>query len=90
MPLLKSAIKEMRKDKKKTSRNRIRKEKMHGSIKTLMKLAKEKSVDKIPEALKAAYKAIDKATKRNLLHKKTAARRKAKVAKLAKSAAGKK
>ena len=87
MPIIKSAIKEMRKDKKKTARNRLRKEKMHDSIKAVEKITKEKgAAEKISEALSAAYKAIDKAAKRNLLHKKTAARRKSKVAKMAKSA----
>jgi small subunit ribosomal protein S20 len=86
MPLIKSAIKEMRKDKKKTARNRMRKEKMHDSIKAVEKLVKSKSpIEKITSAIKSAYKAIDKAAKRNLLHKKTASRRKSKVAKMAKS-----
>lgn len=87
MPIIKSAIKEVRKDKKKTARNRIRKEKMHDSIKAVEKVVKEKgAAEKISDALKTAYKAIDKAAKRNLLHKKTAARRKSKVAKMAKFA----
>ena len=86
MPLLKSAINEMRKDRKKTARNRLRKEKMHDSIKAVEKLTKtEGSAEKMPEVIKAAYKAIDKAAKRKLLHPKTAARRKSKVAKLAKA-----
>ena len=89
MPLLKSAINEMRKDRKKTARNRLQKENMHATIKAVEKLAKAKDTEKIGAAVNAAYKAIDKSTKRNLLHKKTAARRKAGVAKLAKSAAKK-
>ncbi|MFH1546078.1 MAG: 30S ribosomal protein S20 [Patescibacteria group bacterium] len=90
MPLIKSAINEMRKDKKKTARNRIRKEKMHTSIKIVEKLVKSKeAAGKISEAVKTAYQAIDKAAKKNLIHKKTAARRKSGVAKLAKAAAGK-
>ncbi len=89
MPLIKSAINEMRKDKKKTAQNRIRKEKMRASIKAVAKLVKEKTTDKIPDAVKTAYKAIDKATKQNLLHKKTAARRKSGVARLAKTTTGK-
>lgn len=90
MPLIKSAINEMRKDKKKTARNRIRKEKMRASIKTVAKLAKSGAVEKISEAVTAAYKAIDKAAKRNLIHKKTAARRKSRVAKMAKISSAKK
>jgi len=90
MPLIKSAINEIRKDKKKTARNRIRKEKMHASIKTVEKLAKSGVAEKISKAVKTAYKAIDKAAKRNLIHKKTAARRKSKVAKLVKISSAKK
>ena len=90
MPLIKSAINEVRKDRKKTPRNRVQKEKMHDSIKSVEKLAKDKDgAAKLGEAVKAAYKSIDKAAKKNLLHKKTAARRKSGVAKLAKSAAKK-
>lgn len=90
MPLIKSAIKAMRKDRKKTARNRVQKDKMHDSIKTVEKLSKAKeSAEKLVEAVKAAYKTIDKAAKKNLLHKKTAARRKSKVAKMAKSVAKK-
>jgi len=86
MPLIKSAINEMRKDRKKTARNRIRKERMHDSIKTVERLGKsENAAEKISAAVTAAYKAIDKAAKKNLIHKKTAARRKSKVAKVAKS-----
>ncbi|MCK5472044.1 30S ribosomal protein S20 [Candidatus Gracilibacteria bacterium] len=90
MPLIKSAISEIRKDKKKTARNRIRKERMHTSIKIIEKLAKSGVTEKISEAVKTAYKAIDKAAKRNLIHKKTAARRKSGVAKLAKISSAKK
>ena len=86
MPIIKSAINEMRKDKKKTARNRTQRKKLRASIKNVEKLAKEKgTVEKLSEALKAAYKTIDKAAKKNLLHKKTAARRKSKMAKLANS-----
>ena len=42
MPLIKSAIKEMRKDKRKTARNRLRKENMHDAIKHVEKLSKDK------------------------------------------------
>ena len=90
MPLIKSAIKKMRQDKKKTSRNRIQKEKLHDSVKAIEKLAKTGAADKLPDALKAAYQAIDKAAKKNLIHKKTAARRKSNVAKLVKATVGKK
>lgn len=78
----------MRKDKKNTARNRMQKEKMHDAIQAV-KTAVAKKESNIGEALKSAYKAIDKAVKRNLLHPKTGNRRKSQVAKAAKKAAGK-
>jgi len=70
---------------KKTVRNLILKQKIHDSIKLVERFDKsENAPEKISAAVIAAYKAIDKAAKKNLIHKKTAARRKSKVAKLAK------
>ncbi len=90
MPLIKSAIKKMRQDRVKTSRNRIQKENYRDAIKSVEHLAKSGATEKISEAVKTAYKTIDKAAKKKLLHKKTAARRKSGVAKLAKTAIAKK
>lgn len=78
----------MRQDRKHTARNRLRKDKMHAAIKAVGSIVKKcESADKVSAALIRAYKTIDKAVKRNLIHQKTGSRRKSRVAKLAKTAA---
>lgn len=49
-------------------------------------VAAESKKAEAAELLKNVYKKLDKAAKRNVIHKKTAARRKAKFAKLAAAA----
>ena len=51
------------------------------TLKQFTVAASAKSADS-KDLLKTVYKKLDKAAKRNILHKKTAARRKAKFAKL--------
>lgn len=51
------------------------------TLKVFTKTIETKKED-AAELLKSVYKKLDKAAKRNVLHKKTAARRKAKFAKL--------
>lgn len=92
MPIIKSAIKEVRSDRRKTDRNRRQRARLHNAIRKVedLKNAKKEAVGKISEALKKAYKAIDKAVKKNLLHANTAARRKSRLSKIAKAVATKK
>ena len=90
MPLLKSAIKKKRRDDQRTILNRNKRRQLHDAIKAVEKsVAKKEDSAKISAALNLAYKKIDKAVKKNLLHKNTGARRKSRVAKLAKQAAKK-
>jgi small subunit ribosomal protein S20 len=51
------------------------------TVKTFMAAATAKKAES-KDLLKTVYKKFDKAAKRNIIHKKTAARRKAKFAKL--------
>ncbi len=51
------------------------------TIKSFLSAAKDKKADS-QDLLKTVYKKLDKAAKRNVLHKRTAARRKARFAKL--------
>lgn len=75
MAITKSAKKALRQSKRKNAMNVTRK----AALKTALKnVRRAPTGDKA--ALAAAYKAIDKAAKRGLLKKNTAARRKAKVA----------
>jgi len=74
----------MKKDRVKTARNRLQKEKMKDAIAAVEVAAKEKKDSK--ELVITAQKLIDKAVKKNLLHARTAARHKSKLVKTAKAA----
>lgn len=74
MPLIKSAIKKVRKDKVRTARNQQR----ELALKTLIKKAR---LAKSAPNLKAVYSALDKAVKTRLIHKNKAARLKSRLAK---------
>jgi len=79
MPIIKSAVKRMHQAAKARVRNAATKR----SLKTSVKAFHGKMS---AETLKKAYSELDKAVKKNLLEKNTAARRKANLAKLAKQA----
>ena len=74
MPVIKSAIKKLRKDRKR--------EKENDAIKRGLERAIRKA-QKSPSKINAAYSAIDRAVKRNIIHKNKAARIKSSLAKLA-------
>jgi Ribosomal protein S20. len=76
MPIIKSAIKKVRKDKKRTAQNLN----YLKAIKELFKKIKKGSKDKM-ELIKAYYSKIDKAVKKKVIHKNKGARLKSKVSK---------
>lgn len=76
MPIIKSAIKKVRKDKTRTIRNARRESKFKDLLKGARKLPNIKN-------LSAAFKALDKSVKVNLIHKNKASRLKSRLAKLA-------
>lgn len=77
MPIIKSAIKKVRKDKVRTARNKKR----GLALKTLIKKAR---LDGSPKNLQAVYSGLDKAVKVNLIHKNKASRLKSRLSKKAK------
>lgn len=79
MPIIQSAVKRMRQTAKRHDRNLIDKREMKAAVKTL-------SLAPSLESLRKAQSAIDKAVKKNLLDKNTAARRKSNLVKIAKQA----
>ena len=89
MPILKSAKKALKQNIKRRARNfdirRTVKESMKDSLENLGKMSPEEA----NKALQKAYKIIDMAAKKRILHKNTAARKKSRLAKLA-ALAGKK
>lgn len=74
MPLIKSAIKKVRKDKSRTTRN----QKREAILKTLVKKARK---DNTPVALSKVFSALDKAVKVNLIHRNKASRLKSRLSK---------
>lgn len=74
MPIIKSAIKKVRKDKTRTARNKNR----EIILKSLIKKAR---VSKTAKNLQAAFSALDKAAKVHLIHSNKAARLKSRLSK---------
>ena len=77
MPILKSALKKLRQDKKRTLVNKPYRAKMRDAVKK-MRLTKTK------KALQLAFAALDKAAKRKVIHQNQAARLKSRLSKLVK------
>lgn len=77
MPILKSAIKKLRQDKKRAEVNQPYREKMRAAVKKMRQV-------KTKKALQAAFAALDKAAKRKVIHKNQAARLKSRLSKLVK------
>jgi small subunit ribosomal protein S20 len=75
MPLIKSAKKKLRQDKKRTKRNKSTKD----FFKEVLKNARK---DPTTESLRLAVKITDKSVKKNLIHKNKAARIKSALSKL--------
>lgn len=81
MPITKSAIKALRQSKKKKAVNVKTKKAYRSAIKKVADSVSGKSKEKASETLKFAMKQIDKAAKKGVLKKNTAARKKSKLAK---------
>lgn len=81
MPLIKSAKKKLRQDKKRTAQN---KKYETAFLKLINKVKKQKPGSKSGDLLKKVYSALDKATKKRVIHKNKANRLKSRVSKLLK------
>lgn len=79
MPITKSAKKALRASKKRKEFNTHRKDEMKTAFKEVEKLVKEGKKKEALESLSKAYKAIDKAAKRGVIKKNTAARKKSRL-----------
>ncbi len=79
MPIIKSAIKRMKQTAKRRERNVETKKQVKSAVKAFMESPSVKG-------LRAAQSEIDTAVKKNILNKRTAARRKSQLVKLAKAA----
>ena len=75
MPILKSAIKKLKQDKKRTRVNKVYRESLRLAVKQTRK-------EKTAKAVKLAYSALDKAAQQKVIHKNKAARLKSRLMKL--------
>lgn len=82
MPVIKSAIKKLRKDRKREIKNDKFRNDLNAAVKSAKKLKSGAAVTK-------AFSVVDKAVKKNLLHKNKAARVKSALSKLSKPASKK-
>lgn len=87
MPITKSAKKALRGSLRKRVFNLKRKDAMKSAIKDVKKLVADKKVKDANKSLSAAYQAIDKAVKRGVIKKNTAARKKSRLSAQIKKAA---
>jgi small subunit ribosomal protein S20 len=81
MPIIKSAKKALRQNKKRKAENLKIKNKMKGQIKKMKSFVENDKKKEAQENLDRGYKAIDKAAKKGIIKKNTAARKKSRLAK---------
>ncbi len=84
MPITSSAKKALRGSKRKKSYNDKTKKQVKEATKAIEKLLKDGKKDEAKKAISTAYSVIDKASKRGVLKKNTAARKKARLSKITK------
>lgn len=77
MPITKQAEKKLRHDRKRTRQTTVIRKVLHDVVKTARKAPSKKSIT-------AAFSALDKAAKKNTIHKNKAARLKSRLSKLLK------
>ncbi|KKS26158.1 MAG: 30S ribosomal protein S20 [Parcubacteria group bacterium GW2011_GWA2_42_11] len=82
MPIKASAKKELRKGKRRQARNLARKNALKNSVKSVKKLFSAGQIDEAKKLIAAAYQAIDKAARRGVIKKNTAARKKSRLMKM--------
>ena len=81
MPIKESAKKEMRKNKKRRVLNVRRQKTMRDALRNIKKLILAGKKDEAKKLIAAAYQAVDKAAKRGVIKKNTAARKKSRLMK---------
>ena len=77
MANIKSQIKRNRQNEKRRTRNKAIRSEVNSRVKSTLKTAESGESDE--EALRIAIKKIDKAARKNILHKNTAARKKSRL-----------
>jgi small subunit ribosomal protein S20 len=82
MPIIKSAIKRMRQNVTRNTRNTITRNKYRALIKEFLKLIDDKKIADAVKLFPKMQKSIDLATKKKIIEKNTAGRKKSQLAKL--------
>lgn len=82
LPQRRTAIKDLRKNWKNRLHNLDIKTDLKKTIKNFLALVENKKKTEAQDQLKLVFKKLDKAAKRNVMHSKTAARRKSKFSRL--------
>ena len=81
MPTMKSAKKRLRQNIKQNLRNRTYKSALKTQLKKFLSVVKEGNASAAQEELRLTVKKIDKGVAKNILHKNTASRKKARLTK---------
>lgn len=89
MPIIKSAKKQMQQNRKRRVRNYPIRSELKTVYKKALDLVAEGKIEEAKKFLPFAYKIIDMAVKKNIVHDKTAARRKSRIALALNEAEGK-
>ena len=87
MPHRRNAIKALRKNKDRHNHNLDIKSDLRRTVKKFESLVEQKNAAEAKGVLQLLFKKFDKASKRNLFHKNTAARRKSRLSRLLSSIA---
>lgn len=82
MPILKSSKKGMRQSAARKIRNFPIRSELKTYIKKILLLVKENKAEEAKALLPQVYKVIDMASKKNIIHKKNAARKKSRISKM--------
>jgi small subunit ribosomal protein S20 len=82
MPIIKSAIKKAKQDEKARAANRLIKDEFRKAAKNVRKLVLTGETKEAKKALDEAYSKLDRAAKKNVIHKNNASRRKSRLASL--------
>ena len=82
LPQRKSAIKELRINRRRHMKNLDMKSELKKTVKKFLTSIKDKNLQEAQTNLNTVYKKLDKAAKNNIIHKNTAARRKSHFTKL--------
>lgn len=86
MPITDSAKKALKQSKKKQKLNKRYKKRMKKNIREIEDQIEEGELEKAKDKLPQAYKAIDKAAKKNIIHENKADRKKSQLAQKVKKA----